>query len=149
MEVTRDAVVQACDRLGVTSLAFDAALPDVPQYPAPDVRAQPDLEELDEDPNNGELLYVPSRPVGQRQREVRLELQNYQGKRALLAYTSREQLEAGCGPYQPWVAIESARLDVVMEQCGAEGVLFNPELGEEARHTGPVHDWTGSRSGGR
>lgn len=148
LEVTRDDLARACDRLGVALLALDAALPDIPQYPVPDVRAQPDLEEIPEDTNSGELLYVPSRPLRRGQRDAQLELQRFQGKLTLLAYTSPQELEEGCGPHQAWVAIRADRLDAVIAQCGADGVLFNPKLSEQARHTGPVHDWTRSSGAG-
>lgn len=100
VEVGRNDLESACDRLGITMVTLDAALPEVPHYPAPDVRTQPDLAEQDEVPVDCSLLYVPSRPVREGQREVRLELQPYQGKRALLAFTSPEELAAGCGQQQ-------------------------------------------------
>lgn len=149
VEVSRDALEEACGRFDATVISLDTVLPEVPDYPASDVRDQPDLAEIEPDPVDGHYLYIPSRPVRNGQTRAHLELQRYQGNRTLLAYTSPEQLTAGCGPHQAWVAVHADRLATVMEQCGAERVLFNPELSETARHTGPVHDWTRPKSSRR
>jgi hypothetical protein len=121
---------------------LDAWLPEGHRYPEADVRDEPDLqpETLD---GVGSLLYVPSRPVREGQQVVHLELQpDNAGRLMVLAFTSPEALAERCGPYQPWVAVDRDDIDLVAEQAGALGVLFNPVLAEESRHTGPVHDWT-------
>lgn len=149
VEVSRESLDDACGRLAVTLIALDTALPDVPGCSASDVRDQPDLAEMAQDPVDGQYLYIPSRPIRNGQTRAHLELQHYQGNRTLLVYTSPEELATGCGPHQAWVAIHANRLAAVMGQCGAGGVLFNPELSEAARHTGPVHDWTRPKSSRR
>ena len=121
---------------------LDAWLPEGHRYPEPDVRAEPDLEPATPR-GEGALLYVPSRPVREGQQVVHLELQpDNAGRLMVLAFTSPEALAERCGPHQPWVAVDRDGIDLIAEQAGALGVLFNPVLAEEARHTGPVHDWT-------
>lgn len=117
---------------------MDMPLPDGHRYPEPDPRDEPELPQLDETLPDG-LVYVPSRPTGRRRgRNVVLELQPHEGRRTLLAYESLDALRAGCGPYQSCVSIRADRLDEVASQAGAEAVLFNPVLSEQARHTAPV-----------
>lgn len=125
----------------VAMVAVDVPLPEGHRYPETDQHAEPELAELDETPPDG-LVYVPSKPTGSRRgRDVVLELQPHEGRRTLLAYDSLETLRAGCGPYQSCVSVRADRLDEVASRAGAEAVLFNPVLSEQARHTAPVRDW--------
>lgn len=126
---------------------LDAWLPEGHRYPEPEVRDQPDLQPK-APTGEGVLLFVPSRPVRKGQQVVHLELQpDDSGRLMMLAFTSPEALAERCGPHQPWVAINRDDIDLVAEQAGALGVLFNPVLAEESRHAGPVQDWT--RSSGK
>lgn len=127
------------DRLGVTLVALDVWLPEGHRYPEADPGTQPDLEPVEPVDSDGAVFFVPSRPVRRSHRSVVLELQPDNAARpALLAYTSREHLEAGCGPHQAWVAIPAEMLAEAAERSGAQQVLFNPVLAEASRHTGPV-----------
>lgn len=138
-------VHQAARVVGATLVAVDVPVPEGHRYPEPQPSAQPDLEPVDP-VDDQRLVYLPSRPFSSGQRTAELELQR--GKRGgplLLAYTSIEDLATGCGPYQPWVAVEHALLDEVAREAGAAGVVFNPVLVEQARHAVPVVDWTAAR----
>ncbi|WP_051166080.1 SAV_915 family protein [Amycolatopsis orientalis] len=141
--VTRDRLLEVCRELGIGVVVFDAVLDLVPRYPEVDSREQPPLEPAEPLAEPDGRLYVPSRPVRAGRQMVELELQPVRnGRPVLLAYTSPELLAAGCGPYQPWVAVESADLEAVADEAGAHGVLLNPVLAEESRHAAPVRDWT-------
>ncbi|RZS37002.1 type III secretion system (T3SS) SseB-like protein [Herbihabitans rhizosphaerae] len=107
-----------------------ASLPDVPESGVAD------------DGMAGRFFCVPSRPARPGDRTVDLELyRDGDGRPLLLAYTSRELLEAGCGPHQAAVVIPAERLADVAEEAGAAGVAFDPVLAEDARRTKPVADW--------
>jgi hypothetical protein len=140
--ITRDQLADICCEHEITLLALDMPLPEGHRYPEPEIREQPDLEEVEPLANDG-LLYVPARPMKSLNQWVELELQpDDRGRLMLLAYTSPQQLEAGCGPYQAWVSIPSDLISEAACRSGADGVLFNPILAEESRHTAPVADWT-------
>lgn len=81
---------------------LDELLPGGPRHPEPDVAGQPNLPLLEEAEPAGDLLYVPSRPSRPGDAEVGVELQRYRNRATMLAYTSAQALEAGCGPHQPW-----------------------------------------------
>ena len=121
---------------------LDVAPPDGVAYPEVDVANAPDAEPAPE-LSGPEVVYLPSRPTRVGDRRVWLEMQpDKRGRRALPAFTSVRELVAGCGEYQPWVSVRAERLSAVAADAGAEIVLFNPTLSDEARHTGPVQDWT-------
>ncbi|GAA3522302.1 hypothetical protein GCM10022222_00080 [Amycolatopsis ultiminotia] len=145
-QLTRDRLIEVCHELGIGVVVLDAILDLAPRYPETDSRDQPPLEPADPLDEQDGYLYVPSRPVRTGQYVVELELQPVRsGRPVLFAYTSPELLTAGCGPYQPWVAIDADDLEAVVHESGAHGVLLNPVLAEESRHTAPVRNWT-SRS---
>lgn len=131
---------QLAHRAQVNLVAVDKPIPEGRRYPEPDSREQPELAPLDAPADEG-VLYVPSRPVRPGQHGVTLELQPYRGKPTLLAYSSLDALREGCGRFQSCVSIAAERLDAVAWHVGAQRVLFNPILTEDARHTGPVLDW--------
>jgi hypothetical protein len=143
--LARDQLIQVCDEHEITIVALDLPLPEGHRYPEPDAGEQPDLD--DAVPlHDGGLLFVASRPLRSWTELVELELQpDARGRLMLLAYTSQEELDAGCGPHQAWVSIPAELLGEAAWRAGADGVLFNPILAEESRHTGPVHDWTRAR----
>ncbi|WP_116199764.1 SAV_915 family protein [Amycolatopsis circi] len=145
-QVARDRLLEACRELGIGIVVFDAVLDLAPRYPEVDGREQSPLERAEPLAEPDGRFYVPSRPVRAGQQVVELELQPVRaGRPMLLAYTSPELLAAGCGPFQPWVAVNGDDLEAVADEAGAHGVLLNPVLAEESRHAAPVHDWT-SRS---
>lgn len=143
--LSRDQLGRVCDDHKITIVAMDLPLPAGHRYPETEPSERPDLvpaEALSEDG----LLYVPSRPLRSWNELVELELQpDVRGRLMLFAYSSREELDAGCGPYQAWVSIPADLIDEAAWRAGADGVLFNPILAEESRHTGPVQDWTRAR----
>jgi mRNA-degrading endonuclease toxin of MazEF toxin-antitoxin module len=142
-QVMRDRLEEICAELDIGVVVFDAVVDVAPRYQAIDSREQPPLEPLEPLDEHDGYLYVPSRPVREGQYTVELELQpDRTGYPVMLAYTSPELLAACCGDFQPWVSIHVDDLPGVIEESGAQGVLFNPVLAEESRHAGPVHDWT-------
>ncbi|MGV9297726.1 SseB family protein [Amycolatopsis sp. NPDC003676] len=141
-QVARDRLLEVCGELGIGIVVFDAVLDLAPRYPEVDSRDQPPLEPGEPLAEPDGRFYVPSRPVRAGQQTVELELQPIRnGRPVLLAYTSAELLAAGCGPYQPWVAVNGDDLEAVADEAGAHGVLLNPVLAEESRHTAPVREW--------
>lgn len=125
--------------VGFKAIVFDLALPAELRHPELDAQDFPDLEEIQVDPNVGDTIYLPSRPFNSRDERIHLELQPGQdGKPALLVYLSLEQLRAGCGPHQAWVAFPSKAIRRIAREAGASTVLFNPILPDSARHRAPV-----------
>ncbi|MQA86712.1 MAG: hypothetical protein GEV03_19285 [Streptosporangiales bacterium] len=65
-----------------------------------------------------------------------LELRNIDdGRVAMLAFSSLEQLVEGCGEEQPWVAVPMDRVDELQRLSGADLVLWNVPLSPELRHS--------------
>ncbi|MBK1784427.1 SAV_915 family protein [Prauserella cavernicola] len=128
---------------------LDEVLPVPPRYPELDTAEQPDLPLLDEATDEPELLYIPSRPTKPGADVVAIELQLHRRRPTLLAFTTAQALEAGCGPHQPYVAVPAELLETVMAESSAERVLFNPVLAEESRHTAPLLDWSSKSVMGR
>jgi hypothetical protein len=125
--------------VGFNVVLFDLALPAELRNPELDAKDFPDLEPIPPSPNTGDRIYIPSRPFQSRDGRVRLELQPGQdGKPALLVYFSLEQLRAGCGPNQAWVAFPSKAVRRIAREAGASTVLFNPILADEIRHQASV-----------
>jgi hypothetical protein len=121
--------------VGFDVLVFDLALP--AELRNPDLHATefPDLDAIPADRNPMDKIYVPSKPFRDGDRQVRMELQPDQdGNPALLVYFSAEQLRAGCGPHQPWVAFPIKDLRWLARRAGARSVLFNAILNDAARH---------------
>lgn len=138
--VSRDQLRTLCEELRVTLIGLDLAPPEGHRYPEPAVSELPDLEPWE--PVQRQLLYVASRPMRSWTDLVQLELQpDKRGRLLALAYTSEDELVAGCGPHQAWVAIPSDLIGEAVGRSGADGVLFNPMLAEESRHTAPVQNW--------
>lgn len=125
--------------VGFKAIVFDLALPLELRHPELDAHDFPDLEEIPVDPNVGDVIYIPSRPFNRRDERIHLELQpGPDGKPALLVYFSLEQLRAGCGPHQAWVAFPSKTVRRIAREAKASTVLFNPILPNSARHRAPV-----------
>ncbi|WP_199432667.1 SAV_915 family protein [Qaidamihabitans albus] len=137
--LTAHELAEALARQSSVFVALDVRHPDGVRYPEPDARDLPHAEELDEEPASAAVLWVPSQPVRPRDQRADLELhRDDSGRPMLLVYSSLERLRAGCGPYQAAVAIETHLIGEVARDVGAEGVVLNPELAEQARHTSAV-----------
>ncbi|GAA4861369.1 SAV_915 family protein [Saccharopolyspora cebuensis] len=68
--------------------------------------------------------------------DVELELRDADdGNRALLVFTSLEQLVQGCGDGQPWVAVPGGHVDDIKARSGADVVLWDAALPVEDRRT--------------
>lgn len=118
MPVSRDQLRGLCAELRVTLVGLDVAPPEGHRYPEPEVSELPDVEPWE--PVQRQLLYVASRPMRSWTDLVELELQpDKRGRLMALAYTSEDELAAGCGPHQAWVAIPS---DLIGEAVGAASV---------------------------
>lgn len=141
VEVPTSTLKTLCLKQGVQAVALDLPLPTGPRYPEIDNRDQAPLEPAEPEPELGEYVYMPSRPVRAGQGMVEVEMQQHRRKLVVPTYTSPEALEAGCGPHQAWVSVRIDDLPAVIEDLEADGALLNPELSEAARHQGPVRDW--------
>lgn len=96
---------------------------------APAVLSPEHVPPTDAEDDVPETAYVPSERVTKRDAEVTLELRDTaDGHRALLAFTSLDQLVAGCGDGQPWVAVRGWQLDELREKSGADVVLWDAAL---------------------
>ena len=146
--ITRPERLEAVARAaGATEVTVDMPIPDDHTYTGQP--AHDELEELSLTPDI-DVLYIPSRPFRRGQSQARLELQlDKAGRRMLLAYSSAAALAQGCGPYQPWVAVPVDRLPKVTREAGADVVVFDRRLVDEARYGGPVRDWLVARTAGR
>lgn len=79
--------------------------------------------------------YVPSQRLREGDTEATLELRNTEdGRVAMLAFSSLEQLVGCCGEAQPWVALPLDRVDNLRELSGADVTLWDLELPAELRH---------------
>ncbi len=129
--------------LGHVVIALNMPIPEGHRYPEPDPREQPDLESVVLEILDVSVLWMPSRAVRVGDRRVDLELFcDEQGHPLLAAYTSLDELRAGCGPQQPAAAIGVQHVGLVADEAGAHGVVFNAVVDEQARRTEPVVDWS-------
>ncbi|KGM13330.1 SAV_915 family protein [Cellulomonas bogoriensis] len=82
------------------------------------------------------VVYLPVRP-GERSGtpEVRT-LKD--GRLALLAYTALDRLGTSCGERQPWVAVETPRLDEVKRRNHYDVVVFDMVVPEQYRREGRI-----------
>lgn len=80
-------------------------------------------------------VFVPSQRFRPGDAEAKLELQPMPGERlALMVYSSRDLLDWGCGPHQPWVSIPAGLLDEVRQQAGAHTIVLDTPLPVRLRH---------------
>lgn len=83
-----------------------------------------------------QTVYLLCQRVGPHDREARVELrQDHEGRLAMLAYSSLEELVRSCGEAQPWIAVPIDRVSGVQQDTGAELVFWDTELPVEFRHT--------------
>ncbi len=67
--------------------------------------------------------------------QARPELQPMPGERlAMMAYTSQEAVEAGCGPYQSSLPIPAGLLGQARRQAGAHTICLDTPLPPQLRH---------------
>lgn len=110
---------------------------DVPQDLRRRTAGTVDGERAWHDPESADwvLVFVPSRPFRPGDAEARLELQLMPGDRlALMAYSSRDLLYWGCGPYQPWVSVPAGLLDEARQEAGAHTIALDTPLPARLRH---------------
>lgn len=80
-------------------------------------------------------MYLPSRPFRAGQDQAELEMQPMPGERlAVMAYTSRQSLEIGCGEQQPWVSVPAGLMADVRRQAGADTICLDTPLPRYLRH---------------
>ncbi|KAA9152403.1 hypothetical protein FPZ12_036950 [Amycolatopsis acidicola] len=116
----------------------------------PDCRTDRDIQvarpvlgpEMIEDEDAPTVLYLPTAtPVhGEELAFVLRDLEG--GQRALLVYSSLEQLVAGCGDEQPWVGIRAEALPEFETLTEPDVVLWDAVLAPEIRQYGgyPLED---------
>lgn len=142
--------IQASSEMGDAAdlavlVALDVFHPLGARYMEPDYLDFEPLEEMStEDVPEEPLLWVPSRPIRRGDRVVTVEMHSTRaGEALLLAFDTPELAWAACGPWQPLAGIHVDRILHAADQCGATEVIVNDGfLVEEARHQGPVKDWT-------
>lgn len=80
-------------------------------------------------------VFLPSRPAPPEATEFAVELRELtDGRLAVFAYTTLDRLVEGCGPDQPWVAVDSGRVAEVQREACADLVAWDVPLPEELRH---------------
>lgn len=81
-------------------------------------------------------VFLPTRRVRPGDAEFTVELRTLEdGRLALLTYSSLESLVECCGAAQPWVEVETQRVEYVVATVEAEAVLVDTPLEEDVRHT--------------
>ena len=84
-----------------------------------------------------ELVYLPSERVHGRDVEATVEFRRTEdGQLVVLAFTSLRALVEGCGEKQPWVSVPSGYLGRLVEDSGADTVVWNAVLADEQRRDG-------------
>ncbi len=81
------------------------------------------------------LVHLASQPFREGDERANLELQPMPDERlAVMAYTSREAVEAGCGPHQASVPIPAGLLGEARRQSGAHTICLDTPLPPQLRH---------------
>lgn len=100
---------------------------------APSVIGAEYMAPLDDDDQMPETAYLPTDRASTDD-DVELELRDTtDGNRALLAFTSLDQLVAGCGDGQPWVAVPGQHVNDIKARSGSDVVLWDTALPLEDR----------------
>ena len=100
--------------------------------PAPPVIG---AEYVQEDTRAVETAYLPI-DRADTDDDVELELRDTtDGSRALLAFTSLDQLVAGCGDGQLWIAVPGTNVPDIKTRSGSDVVLWDAALPLEDRRT--------------
>jgi hypothetical protein len=83
------------------------------------------------------VLYVPRDSADRSDGPVSLDYRTTtDGRTALLAYTALDRLVACCGDAQPWIVIETSKLDDIGKQQPYDLILLDLEIPTEHRRTG-------------
>lgn len=81
-----------------------------------------------------ELVYLPSERVHGGDLEATVEFRRTEsGQLIVLAFTSLRALVEGCGEKQPWVSVPGGYLGRIVEDSGADTVVWNAVLPDEQR----------------
>lgn len=115
---------------------FDSSLVgELPSVGPAVIEPRLDVERPEQEPDDlPEVLYLPCRPRAADE-ELTLELRPLEdGRLAMLVFTSLDRLVDGCGEAQPWVAVESPSIDLMLTHCDANVVLLDTVLPEHLRH---------------
>ncbi len=84
-------------------------------------------------------VFVPTNPVTPGDVQAQVQLRHMQdGRTALLAYSSKDLLVAGCGPEQGWIAVPSEQLVGLQQLVGFDVVAVDVDVPEEWRVAGPA-----------
>lgn len=79
------------------------------------------------------MLYLPTNGRGG-ERFAEIEMRRmHDGRVALLAYTAMDRLMNCCGPAQPWVVMETARLGELGQDQPYDVIFLDMELPDEVR----------------
>ena len=100
----------------------------------------------DEQSEDWDAVYIPSRPFQLGAGQAQLELQPLNsGHLAMVTFSSRASLEAGCGLQQAWVAVPAGLLAEARRQSGADTICLDLPLPENVRHGNVQHGSEGSQ----
>lgn len=78
-------------------------------------------------------VYLPCQEHVRRAEDAALQLREVDGRLALLAYSTLEQLHGCCGAAQPWLAVPSSRLDALWQVARFEMILLDVVIADEQR----------------
>lgn len=137
-------ILEYLDRIDETVLfAINISHPAGARFPELDEHALEPMDYLADDIAEEPLVWIPTRPVQAGDRRATVELHGTRpGENLLLAFESPEHAQAACGPYQALSAVYSNRIGSIAQECGAQQVVYNGWLADDARHTAPVRDWS-------
>lgn len=80
-------------------------------------------------------VFLPAQRVPAGAEEAVLEVRRLVDDRiALFVYSTLEALVDGCGPDQPWVAVDASRIDAVQRVASADLMVWDVPLPVELRH---------------
>ncbi len=81
------------------------------------------------------MVHLASQPFDRGDAEAKLELQPMPGHHlAVMAYSSPEAVEAGCGPYQESVQVPAGLVGEARRQSGADTICLDTPLPQHLRH---------------
>ncbi|SEB45678.1 hypothetical protein SAMN04489727_1902 [Amycolatopsis tolypomycina] len=81
-------------------------------------------------------VYLPAQRVVRPDQQAPVETRALaDGTRAVLAYSTLEQLIACCGEHQPWAQVRGRDMHDIQQQCEADVVLWDHALPDELRRT--------------
>lgn len=90
----------------------------------------------DPDSEDWTMVHLASQPFEPGDEQAKLELQPMPGEHlAVMAYSSPEAVQAGCGPHQASVRIPAGLLGEARRQAGADTICLDTPLPQRLRHT--------------